>query len=61
MACGLQNWSPDEYQNTSLLVASNHQQARAERYVSVCDSSSSETVKATLSFVSSGYLDMLLN
>lgn len=45
MASGLQDQSPDEYLNTSLLVASNHQQARAERHVSVCDSSSSSKTK----------------
>lgn len=43
MASGLQDRSPGEYLNTSLLVASNHQQARAERHVSVCDFSLGKT------------------
>lgn len=47
MASGLQAQSPDEYLNISLLVASNHQQARAERHVSVCDSSSSKNKQLT--------------
>lgn len=53
MASGLQAHSPDEYLNTSLLVANNHQQARAERHVLVSDISTStkQIIKAALSYV----------